>query len=254
MSLQFYTWRVILLLIAIALCGRTGSSPTERPPNANWIPGTWQLLGSGFQGSVFAVPSKHDPGVTVAVKMRDSPAAASKEAAILGQLNHPAIPRLLSYHPDDDFFTMEYIEGGTLDTIPRPEEARVIAIICELVSILAHLHASRIAHQDLQLQNVMLTPTGQVKLVDFGIAVSFAPKANDDLDAFMQAHHWDAYHLGDVWALQYILLQLCGATDGPCSLTPRLREVYDCLDQYIHLRGVDASTRRAYLRQCCCKG
>lgn len=256
MSLRWSTWTITLLLAVIALCRRANSSSAELSPNTGRIPGTWRLLGSGSQGSVFSAPSEHDPGVLVAVKMRDSPAAASKEAAILLQLDHPAIPKLLSYHPGSDFFAMEYVEGQTLGNVPHLEETRVIAIIRELADTLIHLIACRIAHQDLRLDNVMLTPTDQVKLVDFGAAVSFAPNSNDCQEAFfMQTHHWEACHVSDVWALQHILFQLGHAPHrDPRDLTPRLREIYNRLTQYTLLRGVDDGVRGTLLRRCCCKG
>ena len=256
MSLRCPTWAITLLLTVIALCRRTNSSPAELSLNTGRIPETWRPLGSGSQGRVFSAPSEHDPGVLVAVKMRDSPAAASKEAAILLQLDHPAIPKLLSYHPGSVFFTMEYIEGRALGNVPHLGETRVIAIIRELADTLIYLLACRIAHQDLRLENVMLTPTDQLKLVDFGAAVSFAPNANGCQEAFfMQAHHWEARHVSDVWALQHILLQLGHAPHrDPRDLTPRLREIYNCLTQYTLLRGVDDGVRGIVLRRCFCKG
>jgi eukaryotic-like serine/threonine-protein kinase len=71
------------------------------------------------------------------------------------------------------FIAMEYVEGETLAArlkagpLPPAEAARVGQ---DIAAALEHAHAHRIIHRDLKPANIMLTPRGQVKLLDFGIA------------------------------------------------------------------------------------
>lgn len=241
---RFLIRTITLLFLVIPLCPSTKVS-------SDWIPVTWRLLGSGSQGSVFLAPSEHDPSVMVAVKVRDSLDAASQEAAILSQLDHPGIPKLLSYRPGSTFLTMEYIEGQTLSNVSWLTEDTVIAIIRGIANILAHLHAKFVAHQDLGLDNIMLTSAGRVKLVDFGTAVSFAPDPEGYPEPFTQIHHWETCHINDVWILQRLLIQLGHAgSQDPRDLTPRLQELYNCLAEYALLRNLCGDSRRSYLRRC----
>src|SRR5215468_6334179 len=76
---------------------------------------------------------------------------------------------------DDIFVVMEYIEGETLRahlrSLKRPvttEEFFPIAVQC--ASALAAAHQKRIVHLDVKPENIMLTPAGQVKICDFGVA------------------------------------------------------------------------------------
>src|SRR5665811_1375945 len=73
---------------------------------------------------------------------------------------------------------MEYVEGQTLRDITRdgrkilPE--RALAITADVLSALDYSHRSGIVHRDIKPANVMLTPSGQVKVMDFGIARAIA--------------------------------------------------------------------------------
>jgi protein-serine/threonine kinase len=70
---------------------------------------------------------------------------------------------VMAYIPGQDLWS--YLkERGTLS------EAEAVALARKIVHAVAELHARRIVHLDLKLSNVMLTPAGEVRLVDFGIA------------------------------------------------------------------------------------
>jgi serine/threonine protein kinase/tetratricopeptide (TPR) repeat protein/TolB-like protein len=92
-------------------------------------------------------------------------------------LNHDNVARVHDVVDDDNdiFVVMEYIEGETLrsrlSTLPRPitmDKFLPLAIQC--ASALAAAHEKRIVHLDVKPENIMLTPAGQVKICDFGIA------------------------------------------------------------------------------------
>jgi serine/threonine protein kinase/tetratricopeptide (TPR) repeat protein len=92
-------------------------------------------------------------------------------------LDHDNVARIHDVVEDDDdmFVVMEYIQGETLrsrlSTMPLPfklDEFLPIAIQC--ASALAAAHEKRIVHLDVKPENIMLTPGGQVKICDFGVA------------------------------------------------------------------------------------
>jgi serine/threonine protein kinase len=86
------------------------------------------------------------------------------------------------------FIAMEYVEGETLaarlKAAPLPP-AEVARVGHEIAAALEDAHAHRIIHRDLKPANIMLTPRGQVKLLDFGLAKRVLPYGEDmrDLDA-----------------------------------------------------------------------
>jgi eukaryotic-like serine/threonine-protein kinase len=65
---------------------------------------------------------------------------------------------------------VEYVDGKTLDEIEAPELGQVVLIFCQIASALTHMHRRGVFHGDLKPANIMLTKTGQVKLIDFGTA------------------------------------------------------------------------------------
>ena len=99
-----------------------------------------------------------------------------REAQAAASLSHPNIVGVYDTGSEDGthFIVMEYVDGRTLKDVIRaegplyPERA---AEICEDVcSALAAAHARGLIHRDIKPGNVMLTPDGKVKVMDFGIA------------------------------------------------------------------------------------
>lgn len=99
-----------------------------------------------------------------------------KERTILRSLDHPAIARLLDGGVDEagrPYFVMEYIEGRPWDEYlaqARPPLAERARLFTALVDALTYLHGRAVVHGDLKPSNVMITASGQVKLLDFGVA------------------------------------------------------------------------------------
>lgn len=94
------------------------------------------------------------------------------EAQAAAQLNHPNVVTVYDALEADGqpFIVMEYIEGRTLRSIPRPTLQESIDYVRQICSALAHAHSKGIIHRDLKPENALLTPTGTVKLMDFGLA------------------------------------------------------------------------------------
>ena len=146
-----------------------------------------QVLGRGGMAEVYL---GHDTrlGRTVAVKTlrvdlaRDPSFQARfrREAQSAASLNHPAIVAV--YDTGEDYIdgvsipyiVMEYVEGSTLRELLHsgrkllPERAMEMTI--GILQGLEYAHRSGIVHRDIKPANVMLTRTGQVKVMDFGIA------------------------------------------------------------------------------------
>ena len=108
------------------------------------------------------------------------------EARILGALNHPNVVQAFDFSTDDlePFLVLEYIEGPSLSrllTSGRPIAPAIAAYIGrEICRALDHVHGAtetdgtplRLVHRDVTPSNVIVTPAGAVKLIDFGIARS----------------------------------------------------------------------------------
>jgi eukaryotic-like serine/threonine-protein kinase len=100
----------------------------------------------------------------------------AREALILAQLQHPHVISVFDYFEEDGdpILVMEYIDGDTLRTIiteRRPFAlVQKLAIIEDLAAGLACVHEAGIIHRDIKPGNVMVTRTGVVKLLDFGVA------------------------------------------------------------------------------------
>ncbi len=99
-----------------------------------------------------------------------------REAQSAAALNHPSIVAVYDTGEDAGmpFIVMEYVEGRTLREVIATEgrllPQRALEIVAEVCRALDQAHRSGIVHRDIKPGNVMLTPQGDVKVMDFGIA------------------------------------------------------------------------------------
>jgi serine/threonine protein kinase len=171
------------------------SSPTSRtgeplPPDQRF--GDYRIirvLGDGGMGIVYLAEQEH-PRRLVALKViqpgfatRDMLRRFEHETELLARLQHPGVAQIYeasTTRPDSaedrspqPYFAMEYIDGQPLLDYAREHDfdmrARLdlLARICDAVH---HAHQKGVIHRDLKPANILVDPTGQPKILDFGIA------------------------------------------------------------------------------------
>src|SRR5436190_9769238 len=162
-------------------------------PDQKVLAGRYELeevLGHGGMAEVF-LGTDRVLGRRIAVKVlsdrfaRDSSFVARfrREAQSAAALNHPNVVSVFDTGSDDGthFIVMEYVRGKTLSDVIRedapllPERAAEIAQ--GVAQALAFAHKGGIIHRDVKPGNIMLTPTGDVKVMDFGIARATASES-----------------------------------------------------------------------------
>lgn len=116
-----------------------------------------------------------------------------KEALALAKLNHPNIGTVYDFDTqhDIDFLVMEYIPGETLGqrlTRGPLSEKEWVAISLQIAAALEEAHEHGIVHQDLKPGNIMVTPKGQAKVLDFGLARLLEADASAELTATSSSH------------------------------------------------------------------
>jgi serine/threonine protein kinase len=193
------------------------------------IGGRYQLqrpLGSGGMAEVWLATDLRLDSKQVAVKRlhgfrAGAPNAtndlerARREAFAASRLSHPnlvAVTDFIAEH-GEPFIVMEYVEGPTLDELCHGDglpTGRSAHLIGQVAAALSEAHAAHIVHRDVKPANIIVTPRGDAKLADFGIARSPGDPRNTATGAFTGTMRYLAPEVldgkaagpaGDVWAL-----------------------------------------------------
>lgn len=139
-------------------------------------------LGAGGMGEVFLAWDERlqrhvaikrlrsDLRMTAARKKR-----FRREAQAAARLSHPAIVQVHDFlaDPDGDAIVMEYVAGSTLAQLVAEASIDVrtaLRVARQIAEGLAKAHEMGFVHRDLKAENVMITPPGEVKVLDFGLA------------------------------------------------------------------------------------
>jgi predicted Ser/Thr protein kinase len=99
-----------------------------------------------------------------------------REARAMAFVNHPNLVTIFDLHEEADgsWVVMEYIEGQTLKELIERDGAlppeSIVLILQQLANALAHIHERNLVHLDIKPQNIMITDSGEVKIIDFGLA------------------------------------------------------------------------------------
>jgi non-specific serine/threonine protein kinase/serine/threonine-protein kinase len=189
------------------------------PPRADWLVGTelggvtlGRVLGDGGMGRVYE-GLQHQPRRAVAVKvMRPGLVSAGMqrrfehEARLIGRLSHPGIAQVhtVGIQTIDGaavpYFVMELVpDAATLTDyaaardLPPRERVALFRKVCAAV---AYGHHRGVIHRDLKPGNILVGPTGDPKVIDYGVARS------TDADVALTTMHTDVGHL--IGTLQYM--------------------------------------------------
>jgi serine/threonine protein kinase len=98
-----------------------------------------------------------------------------KESQIIGMTNHPNIVRLYGQGQWEKglYIAMEFVQGISLRQFIQQKSLshkRALEIILQVAYALCHLHTHGVIHRDLKPENILITETGEIKVIDFGIA------------------------------------------------------------------------------------
>jgi dienelactone hydrolase/predicted Ser/Thr protein kinase len=143
-----------------------------------------EKLGEGGMGVVYKARDT-ELGRLVAIKLLSGQAAADperrrrflQEARAASALNHPNIITIheIGHAAGIDFIVMEYVDGPSLKALlplPVKEAARTAS---QIASALGAAHSAGIIHRDVKPANILISSTGLVKVVDFGLAKLTVP-------------------------------------------------------------------------------
>jgi hypothetical protein len=140
------------------------------------------LLGRGGSGEVWrAVPRRGGAPVAVKVLVAGDPERQAREAALLGELDHPHLVRLIEvvHQPRRGgaarvALVLELLAGGSLAALltrrGRLRPGEVVTAIAPVAAALAHAHGDGVVHGDLSPGNIVFTAEGRPVLTDLGVA------------------------------------------------------------------------------------
>ncbi len=145
------------------------------------------LIGAGGMGEVYLADDEK-LGRRVAIKIlpesvspdSDAKRRMQREARAVAALDHPNVCTIyeVGEHEGRPYIVMQYVEGVTLfDRIKesRLSPAECLDIAIQIAAALDEAHSHGVIHRDIKPLNIMITPRGQVKVLDFGLAKFTGP-------------------------------------------------------------------------------
>jgi serine/threonine protein kinase len=159
-----------------------GSTATDSPaavlPAALGRYRVLRELGRGGMGVVY-LAEQNEPRRLVAIKRlhglggEAERARLQREAALLAQLSHPGIARIIDIERDDDGqprLVMEFVDGRPLSIAAAPLDRKArLALLARIADAVEHAHERGVVHRDLKPSNILVDTAGQPKVLDFGI-------------------------------------------------------------------------------------
>jgi len=138
-------------------------------------------LGEGGMGEVYrARDTRLGRIVAVKVSKTEFSERFEREAHTVAALNHPNICSLYDVGPN--YLVMEYVEGSPAG--PAKDFRKLLDVAVQIADGMCAAHAAGFIHRDLKPGNVLITPEGRVKILDFGLAkVTVRSAAADGTEA-----------------------------------------------------------------------
>jgi serine/threonine protein kinase/tetratricopeptide (TPR) repeat protein len=232
-----------------------------------------EKIGEGGQGTVYKViDTTLDRPAVIKVLPPDLTDSASnlarfeREAKLASSLDHPNICTIFGLHKvgDIQFIAMQYIEGRNVRQLVdgRPLDLRrALSIAIQVTDALAAAHARGIAHRDIKARNVMVTRSGTVKVLDFGLAKLIhnatpsdpqltevgVPYGTSTYAAPEQAQGLKADHRADIFSTGVLLYEMLAGSwpfRGKTALDVRYAVVYHQPKPIVEARGEDSAALR----------
>ncbi|MDQ6736375.1 MAG: serine/threonine protein kinase, partial [Gemmatimonadota bacterium] len=236
-------------------------------------------IGQGGMGAVYEAhrsDDSYDKRVAIKTLWRGADSSVllqrfRSERQILAGLEHPNIARLIDGGTTDEgapFLVMEMVDGVTIDEFCDRHTLGVTArldLFRQVCAAVQHAHRNLVIHRDLKPSNVLVTPSGSVKLLDFGVAkliddprsagtltgaglspFTRAYAAPEQIDGGTVSTVTDVYSLG---ALLFVLLtgKPPFEESGSSAATVRSRSAplpsTMASDEAAHARGLSGATR-----------
>ena len=141
-----------------------------------------EKIGSGGQGTVYkALDTKLNRTVVIKVLPAELTRKTAnfrrfeREAQLCSQLDHPNICTIYDFNESEGVFyiAMQYVEGKNVRQLVagRPLDVKsAVSIAIQVADALAYAHSKNIIHRDIKAGNIMVNDSGQVKILDFGLA------------------------------------------------------------------------------------
>lgn len=146
-----------------------------------------------------------------------------REALSVTSLAHPNIVSVYDVGDDEDlhYIVMEYVKGKTLKQYIQENSpvspAKSVHIMKQLTSAIAHAHENGIIHRDIKPQNILMDEHGNVKITDFGIAMTLSATSFTQTNSVLGTVHYlspeqarggTATKQSDIYALGIVLYEL----------------------------------------------
>jgi len=173
-----------------------GRRPAAEARSQPTMLGRYVVLGELGRGGMSVVYAAYDPEldrrVALKVVRADQLSATHRarlhrEAQALARLSHPSVVTVFDVGDleNDTFVAMELVDGMSLrEWIKQPRSWReVVRVVLAAGRGLAAAHAAGIVHRDVKPDNIMISPAGAVKLVDFGLARDLGDRSIDSMDS-----------------------------------------------------------------------
>ena len=143
-----------------------------------------KALSRSGMATIYKADDSLNPGEAVAVKVPHLKLECDagffsrfqREEEVGRRLDHPNIIKVLTPQKKSRMYiAMEYIEGLSLRAIMRDKQpipaARALALTHQICKALMYMHSEGVVHRDLKPENMLVTDDGQIKIMDFGIAL-----------------------------------------------------------------------------------